>query len=87
MPSPEEFEVYPNRDSLPFIKQYRFDQNWRVREFVRGTLRLKGWESAWSEVFSEIDNLKGPKGDERLKEMSDKLWLENGYEENEERVI
>ena len=88
LPSPEEFEVYPNRDSLPFIEQYHFDQNWRVREFVRGTLRLKGWESAWSEVFSEIDNLKGPKGDERLKEMSDKLWLENGYEENEaDRVV
>ena len=23
LPVPEEFEVYPNRDSLPFINQYR----------------------------------------------------------------
>ena len=42
LPTPETFEVYPNRDSLPFMAQYHFDPEWNVREFVRGTLRLNG---------------------------------------------
>ena len=88
LPVPEEFEVYPNRDSLPFIDQYRFNTNWRVKEFVRGTLRLKGWENAWSEIFSEIEKLSGNNDDERLIKMSDQLWLENAYDKNEvDRVV
>ena len=88
LPVPEEFEVYPNRDSLPFIDQYRFNTNWRVKEFVRGTLRLKGWENAWSEIFSEIEKLSGKTDDERLIKMSDQLWLENAYDKNEvDRVV
>ena len=88
LPVPEEFEVYPNRDSLPFIDQYRFNSNWRIKEFVRGTLRLKGWKNAWSEIFSEIEKLSGENDDERLIEMSDQLWLENAYEKNEvDRVV
>ena len=27
----ERFEVYPNRDSLPFIDQYEFENNWKVK--------------------------------------------------------
>jgi len=88
LPVPEEFEVYPNRDSLPFIDQYRFNSNWRIKEFVRGTLRLKGWKNAWSEIFSEIEKLSGENDDERLIKMSDKLWLENAYDKNEvDRVV
>ena len=88
LPVPEEFEVYPNRDSLPFIDQYRFNSNWRIKEFVRGTLRLKGWKNAWSEIFSEIENLSGENDDERLAKMSDQLWLENAYDKNEvDRVV
>ena len=88
LPVPEEFEVYPNRDSLPFIDQYRFNSNWRIKEFVRGTLRLKGWKNAWSEIFSEIEKLSGKNDDERLAEMSDQLWLENAYDKNEvDRVV
>ena len=49
--NPEEFEVYPNRDSLPFIEQYVFDHNWKIKQFVRGTLRLKGWAQAWASIF------------------------------------
>ena len=48
---PEEFEVYPNRDSIPFMQQYKFDPDWKVKQFVRGTLRLNGWAKAWSEIF------------------------------------
>ena len=88
LPVPEEFEVYPNRDSLPFINQYRLSKNWKIKEFVRGTLRLKGWENAWSEIFSEIEKLSGKNGDERLAQMSDQLWLENAYDKNEvDRVV
>lgn len=43
----ETFQAYPNRDSLPFIKQYNFQDDWDVQEFVRGTLRLNGWSTAW----------------------------------------
>ena len=54
LPTPETFEVYPNRDSIPFIADYRFDPDWRIRDFVRGTLRLNGWSEAWKDVFAEI---------------------------------
>ncbi len=88
LPTPETFEVYPNRDSLPFIADYRFDPDWRVRDFVRGTLRLNGWSEAWKDVFVEIETLTGPAGDARLKEMSDQFWQENAYAEGEpDRVV
>ncbi|MDT8326023.1 MAG: saccharopine dehydrogenase family protein [Roseovarius sp.] len=88
LPTPETFEVYPNRDSLPFIEDYRFDPAWRVKEFVRGTLRLNGWAEAWGDVFAEIETLAGPEGDARLKEMSDTFWTENAYDEGEpDRVV
>lgn len=88
LPTPETFEVYPNRDSLPFMGQYHFDPEWNVREFVRGTLRLNGWADAWADVFSEIETLSGDSGDARLKEMSDQFWAENAYGENDpDRVV
>ena len=85
---PETFEVYPNRDSLPFIADYRFAADWRVKEFVRGTLRLNGWAEAWADVFAEIETLEGAAGEARLKEMSDRFWKENAYEKGEpDRVV
>ncbi|HBS48976.1 MAG TPA: saccharopine dehydrogenase [Rhodobacteraceae bacterium] len=88
LPAPESFEVYPNRDSIPFMQQYHFEEHWPVQEFVRGTLRLNGWSDAWSDVFREIETLEGPDGDARLKEMSDQFWTENAYEEGEpDRVV
>ena len=88
LPEPEEFEVYPNRDILPFLKQYHFNPDWHVNQFVRGTLRLDGWSKAWSNVFKEIENLTFPEGDTRLQEMSNEFWAKNAYEENEpDRVI
>ncbi|WP_120634611.1 saccharopine dehydrogenase family protein [Ruegeria sp. EL01] len=88
LPTPESFEVYPNRDSLPFMQQYHFEEHWTVKEFVRGTLRLNGWTDAWSDVFSEIETLTGPEGDARLKEMSDQFWKENAYDKGEpDRVV
>jgi len=88
LPAPESFEVYPNRDSVPFMAQYEFDPAWPVRQFVRGTLRLNGWADAWADVFSEVETLSGPEGDARLKEMSDQFWDENAYDEGEpDRVV
>jgi len=85
---PEAFEVYPNRDSLPFMADYSFDPAWPVREFVRGTLRLNGWAEAWSDVFREVETLEGAEGDTRLKEMSDQFWAENAYDPGEpDRVV
>ncbi|WP_425084908.1 saccharopine dehydrogenase family protein [Ruegeria profundi] len=88
LPNPESFEVYPNRDSLPFMAEYQFEDHWPVKEFVRGTLRLNGWTDAWADVFTEIETLSGPEGDARLKEMSDQFWAENAYDEGEpDRVV
>ncbi|OBY25753.1 saccharopine dehydrogenase family protein [Leisingera sp. JC1] len=88
LPAPESFEVYPNRDSIPFIAQYEFGEDWKVKEFVRGTLRLNGWADAWAGVFKEVETLSGPEGDARLKEMSDQFWAENAYDEGEpDRVV
>ncbi len=88
LPQPETFEVYPNRDSLPFIAQYHFDPVWKIREFVRGTLRLNGWAAAWADLFAEIEHLEGPAGEARLKALSDELWAKYAYDEGEpDRVI
>tara|TARA_B100000959_G_scaffold247790_1_gene274300 strand:+ start:2316 stop:3470 length:1155 start_codon:yes stop_codon:yes gene_type:complete len=84
----DEFEVYPNRDSLPFIEQYQMDDDLKIDQFVRGTLRYKGWKSAWSNIFSEVDSLDPTRSEERLKEISDELWHNYSYRENEvDRVI
>ncbi|MDT9695507.1 saccharopine dehydrogenase family protein [Streptomyces sp. P17] len=50
----EAFEVYPNRDSVPFVDQYALPPEWKPRTFVRGTLRLEGWLRAWDAVFEEL---------------------------------
>ncbi len=82
--APETFEVYPNRDSIPFMAQYHFDPSWKVKEFVRGTLRLNGWADAWSDVFTEIETAD----EARLREMSNQFWADNAYGENDpDRVI
>lgn len=88
LPQPESFEVYPNRDSYPFMADYRFDADWKVRDFVRGTIRLNGWADAWAPVFAEIDTLSGPAGDARLAEMAAGFWRDNAYAEGEpDRVV
>lgn len=50
----ETFEVYPNRDSVPFLDQYGLPEAWKPSAFVRGTLRLDGWLHAWDAVFEEL---------------------------------
>ncbi len=88
LPVPESFEVYPNRDSYPFMSDYRFDTAWTVRDFVRGTIRLNGWADAWAPVFAEIETLSGPEGDVRLAEMAAGFLRDNAYAPGEpDRVV
>lgn len=84
LPTPEAFEVYPNRDSLPFIDRYGFDPAWQVRDFVRGTLRLQGWAEAWADIFTQVEA-----GDDAcLAALAEQLWNEHAYAAGEaDRVV
>ncbi len=65
----EIFEVYPNRDSVPFLATYGFPASWTLETFVRGTLRLDGWSDAWKSVIAELVD-----GDEaRITTLADEL--------------
>ncbi len=84
----EKFEVYPNRDSLPFIDQYDFDKNWKIKRFVRGTIRNLGWKKAWQEIFRNIEAINIDSDIEKLEKLSSDLWDQYSYKENEEdRVV
>ena len=84
LPQPETFEVYPNRDSLPFMEQYHFDPTWKVKDFVRGTLRLNGWAEAWSGIFAQIEDMD----DAGIAKLSSRLWAENSYgPDDPDRVV
>jgi saccharopine dehydrogenase (NADP+, L-glutamate forming) len=88
LPVPESFEVYPNRDSLPFIAEYGFDPAWRIKDFVRGTLRLNGWAEAWAPVFAGLEALEGSADEAALRALSDRLWRDNAYAPGEpDRVV
>ncbi|NBZ89609.1 saccharopine dehydrogenase C-terminal domain-containing protein [Stagnihabitans tardus] len=88
LPQPESFEVYPNRDSYPFMEDYHFDPAWKVRDFVRGTIRLNGWAEAWAPIFAEIEGLTGPEGDARINALAAELLKENAYAPGEpDRVV
>lgn len=88
LPSPESFEVYPNRDSYPFMQEYRFDAAWKVKDFVRGTIRLNGWAQAWAPIFSAIEGMTGPEGDAAINALAAELLKENSYAPGEpDRVV
>lgn len=91
LPVPETFEVYPNRDSYPFMEEYRFEPYWKVRDFVRGTIRLNGWADAWAPIFAEIEGLEGKSAvevDAALNARATALLKDNSYADGEpDRVI
>lgn len=60
----EDFDAYPNRDSVVFLAQYGFPTAWRAEAFVRGTLRLSGWREAWAPVFDVLRSGDGQRIDE-----------------------
>ncbi len=80
----EVFEVYANRDSLPYIAEYGLDGESKLRTFIRGTLRLSGWKSAWQDIFKTLETASPAK----LKSLSDHLWQNHQYDDGEEdRVV
>lgn len=91
LPQPESFEVYPNRDSYPFIADYRFDPEWKLRDFVRGTIRLNGWAEAWANVFATVESLEGAPAaevDAKLTDMANGFLKDNSYAPGEpDRVV
>lgn len=91
LPAPESFEVYPNRDSYPFIQDYRFDPAWKLRDFVRGTIRLNGWAAAWAPIFRTVEGLEGAPAaevDAKLNAMAADLLKTNAYAPGEpDRVV
>jgi len=83
----ENFEAYPNRDSLPYIEEYLFPPEWKIKEFVRGTLRLNGWTLAWKEIFNMLEK-QDADIKEQIQKKSDELWNSYRYDKNEEdRVV
>lgn len=80
----ETYEVYANRDSLPYIAEYGLAGESTLNTFVRGTLRMKGWTSAWADIFETVE-----RGDlDELRALSQRLWDEHAYQDDEEdRVV
>ncbi|MBT5308211.1 MAG: saccharopine dehydrogenase [Rhodospirillaceae bacterium] len=80
----ETFEVYPNRNSLPYVTEYGLDDVADLQLFVRGTLRLPGWKEAWADIFTAVETGT----DDSLKALSEQLWADYAYGPGEEdRVI
>ena len=85
--SGENFEAYPNRDSTPYVSEYLFDEKWKVKEFVRGTLRLDGWKEAWQDIFSMLEK-RSDNIEAEINEKSEELLKNNKYlPEEEDRVV
>lgn len=84
----EKFEAYPNRDSLPFMDAYSFEDNWHVEQFVRGTLRLSGWTKAWDSIFTDIEGMTEKNMQSKLTAISKELWEKHAYAPGEpDRVV
>ena len=83
----ENFEAYPNRNSLPYIEEYLFSNKWKIKDFIRGTLRLSGWTTAWKDIFNIIENPSDDL-DRDIQIKSNELWSKYQYEKNEkDRVV
>ena len=64
-----------------------FDEKWKVKEFVRGTLRLDGWKEAWQDIFSMLEN-RSNNIEAVINQKSEELLKDNKYLPNEEdRVV
>jgi len=80
----ETFEVYPNRNSLPYVEEYGLAGETGLETFVRGTLRQAGWKQAWADIFTKVETADM----DSLKAMSEKLWQDYSYADGEEdRVV
>lgn len=80
----ETFEVFPNRDSIPYVSEYGLAGVGTLRTFVRGTLRQAGWKRAWADIFETIETADM----ETLRALGAKLWEQHSYAPDEQdRVI
>ncbi len=80
----ETFEAYANRNSLPYVEEYGLGGETNIKTFVRGTLRMAGWKTAWNDIFDIVDNASM----DDLRELSTRLWEDHQYGEDEEdRVL
>ena len=80
----ETFEVYPNRDSLPYIEEYGLGAEANLKTFVRGTLRQAGWKKAWGNIFAQVETADT----DGLAVLSKQLWQDHRYGDDEEdRVV
>lgn len=80
----ETFEVYPNRNSIPYIEEYGLDGEENLQTFVRGTLRLAGWKDAWADIFTQVETADISS----LKALSEQLSRDHSYAEGEkDRVV
>ena len=79
----ENFETYPNRNSIPYINSYLLDSiRDKIKHFERGTIRLKGWTEAWQNIFHKINNK------EDIEKLGSELWESNKYlPQEKDRVL
>ena len=72
---------------MPYIKEYLFPTSWKIKNFIRGTLRLNGWTKAWKDIFSMLEN-PSSNLDNDIQAKSNELWSKYQYEKNEkDRVV
>jgi saccharopine dehydrogenase (NADP+, L-glutamate forming) len=70
------------------MSEYGFQADWRISEFIRGTLRLKGWAEAWREIFALVEQAEGDAGVRLLESKSEELWRAYQYQPGElDRVV
>lgn len=60
------FEVYPNRDSMPYIDLYKISETFTM---FRGTLRYPGWCQFWEKI-----NALGLLDDTERHDLTNKTW-------------
>jgi len=77
----------PYLSKFEIVNEYNFNKNWKVIEFVRGTLRLDGWKDAWKDIFSMLEN-QTETIENDINKKSEELLIENRYQpEEEDRVV
>lgn len=86
LPTPERHQVYPHYDVAPYLAAYGFDPDWQVQTAQRGAIRLKGWETGWTQIFARIRQTG--KDQAALGAMAAELWAEHPFAPTEaDRVV
>ena len=79
----ESFIAYPNRDCTGYLTHYGFSADQAITSFIRGSLRLPGWDQAWQRVFQTLEQRP-----EEIEALSAELVAKYSYAEGEaDRVV